>query len=151
MIHLEDKELIENLPETSLEFFRDRYGVGCQKKLAEVLDIPETTISGWMNSDKIGIGHKLLRLLVHIYNVEDKMDDIPGIHEEYNQLHKDLAATTLKLHEREREYSIILWALEHLQGTQYDLNREVLDLRKTNRELVEKYLQVKQELERYDD
>ena len=75
------------------------------------------------------------------------MSYYPDIHEEYEELHKDLAATTLKLHEREREYSIILWALEHLQGTHYSVNREVLDLRKTNKELVEKYLQVKQELD----
>ena len=47
------KELTSHVDEMSLKAtFEKRYGRGWQRKLSAVLDVPETTVSGWFKSGK---------------------------------------------------------------------------------------------------
>ena len=47
-------ELVGYADEANLPLlFQERYGRGWQRKLAKVLDVPETTVNGWFKSQKL--------------------------------------------------------------------------------------------------
>ena len=47
-------ELVGYVDEANLPLlFQERYGRGWQRKLATVLDVPETTVNGWFKSQKL--------------------------------------------------------------------------------------------------